>query len=147
MKITVTVETLNQQFKFVCRAHKSASARSRLIDPYFYEKYCAPGKIPKGVHYELELKTEVWSHQYARHIHYYVTPKTHTHPDRTFVCWTGHITDIKAARAVFRMWCLITTYTMIKGQDVAEIPGFPKAPSDIVAWMANEHHIKVLRER
>lgn len=97
---------------FEAIAHVSDSKADRLIEEHFYTKY---GCDFDGTHVEIELVTEVDRLPYEKYIHYYRATS-----GIVFLCWTEHVPSLAAAKRIFEMWCVGTTYTTIFGKEFDE---------------------------
>lgn len=113
-RLTVKVATPQGIRDFTCQALVTLSDQQRLLEPGFYTKECAPGSIPQGTHYEMELLTPIWGEKVdGMTLHYHQNP----HTGRYFLCWAGSVPTLSAAKTVFKIWCLGTAFTLHSKED------------------------------
>ena len=114
--IEVRVKTLSQEYWFVVLAHRTENPSERHIEPEFYAK---DGYCHQGVHYELEIvKSPVWRPlPSGTPIHIHRKPGTET----DFVCFTGHLQTVEAAKLALKTWAIGTVFTLEYDMDFAPL--------------------------
>ena len=137
MKLICTIACKGAQFAIVCVAHKTQSAKSRMIGPQFYKRWCGPGTIPQGEHHELQLmKSEIVNWDVCA-VHRHHNKKTR----KFFICWTGPLPTLHEAKIIFQMWCVGNVYCYLYA--ATDFPSMLN-PSDLESSfraMANHYDI------
>ncbi|MFA5023719.1 MAG: hypothetical protein WC523_02055 [Patescibacteria group bacterium] len=151
-KIEIIVEVGNNGkkliHKFIGTLHKAENINQLKLEPKeFYEAY---SKLPEFPHFEIELNTDdtseanppVWEHEFFQKIHFHKLRS-----NKFFVCWTERLASEKEAINLFRVWCLGTTYTMIKNKDFAELFYLVRDQENFTRIMDQDHGIKIAEEK
>lgn len=116
MEFELTVVSPKGKIVFRCTAHHSRRPEDLLIESDFYSRFGKTG-VPTGDHYELELVDTAWLPPGKHPIHIHQNASS----GRNFVCWPNQLRSIEEAQAMFRGWCVGTTYTLLTGNDFVSL--------------------------
>lgn len=115
MKKTVHVRSGNSSYCFEFFLHFSKSPEEHMIEKGFYEQHFVKHAPPEGVHYEIEVLTDL-SVAYPRGQHKNVHIHRSTKPlGGDFICWTQQVDSLEKAIALMQLWALGTVYTLENG--------------------------------
>ena len=111
---------------FSLKVHKHIDAPHGLILPELLFYYTSTGRVPVGVHYEIEIMTPaVWESDFAKqsYIHTY---SPFGEPKRHFICYPNQIEDRAQLEEVVKIWAVGTTFTLDHGIDFKQSHLFQK---------------------
>lgn len=100
-----------------------------MIEENFYNACSFAKRPPEGVHYEIEVLTDlrVMSPK-GKHEKVHLHPSS-KHVGHKFVCWTQKIGSQKKAFAVMELWAVGTTYTLENGPSFGALVNLPEGIS------------------
>lgn len=130
-----------EEFTFYGTIHCRGDLNQLALDPInFYLKYNK--KLPTIPHHEIRIdldKCGLTGHPNLHLVHYH-------HSDRTnldYVCWTEMMPTAEIAEKTFKIWCLGTAYTLVKGEDFSSVFYKCKSPDDFIALMEKSEKLQI----
>jgi|GEM_PF-6150760 len=124
------------EFNFV--AHRTTAVKKRIFRAAFYKSYSPLKRVPRGIHFEVEIiDPKPWSSA-PEHVHVYSEPGW----ERVFICYTSPLPSLDAVHAMLEVWCVGTVYTLITGKDF--VPEKSKHPQSFLERMREEHGITLI---
>jgi len=104
------------ELTFVGKLHKAEAVSELQIEQEeFYKEYRLPASIPAFPHYEVEI-LDVPAYSGSGRLHIHKSLKN----GKNFMCWTADVPTKGYAKAVFTLWCVGTTYTILTGKDFSQ---------------------------
>ncbi|MEK7621966.1 MAG: hypothetical protein AAB415_02190 [Patescibacteria group bacterium] len=134
-RVSIGVQSKEDQHRFVASIHESINLESLHLDPMeFYQKW--GGSIPGLPHQEIEIVEPGEEFFKSNKLHIHRSTKTGT----PFVCYPKRLETLLDAVRMFRTWCLGSVATIVEGVDLNTI--YTQECGDNAERME-----KILRER
>ncbi len=144
MKINIDIETPGHHFKFTGIIHTANKEQDLLLSPEkFYIPFRPEANIPSFPHQEIEIISDLSGLEYSSKLHIHTSEIN----NKRFVCWTEDIKTIEDAKKVFRLWSIGSVYTLITGEDFAQVFYQAKTHDTFLLKMASEYKIVFSKKR
>jgi len=116
-EMNTIVHAKGKRLAFRGKLHRAKSLSKLQLEEAFYTKWRTTKDLPSSFpHYEVEIAYLPNSLDKDKlHIHKSLKNQ------KDFMCWTCDVPSRKYARAVFTLWCIGTSYTILTGEDFASL--------------------------
>ncbi len=112
----IIVRAKGKGLAFLGKFHKAKSLSELQLEQEFYTKWRTTKDFPSFPHYEVEI-VDLPGDLDKDKLHIHKSLKN----QKDFMCWTCDVPSRKYARAVFTLWCIGTSYTILTGEDFAPL--------------------------
>jgi len=115
-EMEIIVRAKGKGLAFLGKFHKAKSLSELQLEQEFYTKWRTTKDFPSFPHYEVEI-VDLPGDLDKDKLHIHKSLKN----QKDFMCWTCDVPSRKYARAVFTLWCIGTSYTILTGEDFAPL--------------------------